>query len=392
MGITRKVELDLEVMSKILYITPGCFDKGGISRYNRYQIRCLSELHGKDNIRVISLIGPDQNSIEEPFEVYWHGGSNFTLNKIRFVLVLLRCLFFWRPNLLFNAHVNFSGIAVMLSKLFGIKTILNVYGSEVWSGLGPGTRMGLIKSHYVLSDCHNTADYVKSHYRKGNNISVIWDCVDLDKFKHDESRFDSIKEKYNLPNRDNYFLIMTLGRMSIETDYQGYSRLITVLDKVLKEGKKVKLIMAGSGGLVETLREKTLELQIESEVTFTGSVDENDMASLYSYGHVFSLVTESGIGMGEGIPLTPLEAMACKTPIIVGNQDGSREAIFEPINGYVISPDDLILHAKIIGHLADDPALLKSLAANAETTARQYFCYDLFKAKHKDLLDKVFQN
>ena len=116
------------------------------------------------------------------------------------------------------------------------------------------------------------------------------------------------------------------------------------------------------------------------------------MASLYSYGHVFSLVTECGLGMGEGIPLTPLEAMACRTPIIVGNQDGSREAVFEPINGYVISPGELDLHAEIIGNLADDPALLELLATNAEATARRYFSYDLFKAKHKELLDIVLQN
>lgn len=376
-------------MSRIVYLTPGCFDKGGISRYNRYQITCIRELYGEGNVRVISLVGPDHNDIEEPFSVYWCGGASFTLNKIRFVLVMLKCLFFWRPDLIVNAHVNFSGIVYVFSKVFGIKNILNVYGSEVWSGLRFDIRMGLMRSDFVISDCYNTADYVRSHYRQHDDITVIWDCVDIDKFKYDDTRFAFIRDKYNLPDRDNNVLILTLGRMAERTDYKGYSRLIEVFNKVLSTGSQVRLIMAGSGALVETLKARAVSLGIESRITFTGSVDEEDMAALYSYGHIFSLVTESGVGMGEGIPLTPLEAMACQCPIIVGNQDGSREAVFEPRNGYIIDPMDLDVHAEIICMLANDPLLLKELSANARLIAEKHFAYELFKAKHKIFMDNI---
>lgn len=376
-------------MNKILYITPGCFDKGGISRYNRYQIRCIKELYGEASVRVVSLLGPSDNNIEETFEVYWNGGSNFFLSKIRFVLIILKSFVIWRPDLILNAHINFSGMVMIFCKLFGKRSILNVYGSEVWSGLNPLTKIGLEKSDFIISDCHNTASYVKEHFHWHKDITVIWDCVDLDKFKFDESQFDYIREKYNLPKRDEHFLVLTLGRMTKNTDYKGYSRLITVVEKVIRKGRNVKLIMAGSGSLIETLKQKAIDLGIESHVTFTGSVDEQDMGSLYSYGHVFSLVTESGKGMGEGIPLTPLEAMACRTPIIVGNQDGSREAIFEPINGYVIHPGNLDLHSQIICQLVDDPDLLQELSFNAEYTARQHFSYPFFKAKHQALLDTI---
>ena len=42
---------------RILYLTPGCFDKGGISRYSRYQIECLREIHGEAAVTVQSLLG-----------------------------------------------------------------------------------------------------------------------------------------------------------------------------------------------------------------------------------------------------------------------------------------------------------------------------------------------
>ncbi|HEY1942337.1 MAG TPA: hypothetical protein VGH40_09465, partial [Roseiarcus sp.] len=59
---------------RILYLTPGCYDKGGISRYCRYQIQALRENHGAERVTVLSLLGPDQNGFEEPFAVSWRGG------------------------------------------------------------------------------------------------------------------------------------------------------------------------------------------------------------------------------------------------------------------------------------------------------------------------------
>ena len=61
-------------MTRILYLTPGCFDKGGISRYGRYQIEALREVIGAENVRVLSLLGPDGDEFETDFDVAWHSG------------------------------------------------------------------------------------------------------------------------------------------------------------------------------------------------------------------------------------------------------------------------------------------------------------------------------
>lgn len=376
-------------MQKVLYLTPGCFDKGGISRYNRYQIRCIRELFGETNVIVFSLMAPDHNTIEEHFKVQWHGSQNGFRSKIGFVFQIIKALIQFKPTLIMNAHVNFSGLVVFMSFVFRVKNVLNIYGSEVWSGLSLISKIGLEKSDFVISDCHNTANYVNGVYRNKEYTYVIWDCVDLHKFKYNEIGFTSLKTKYNLPHREGQLLILTLGRMSRETEYKGYNRLLDVFSKVLKRGVRAKLIMAGSGDLVETLKQKAEQLGINGEVSFTGSVDENDMASLYSYAHIFSLVTETGKDKGEGIPLTPLEAMACRCPIIVGDQDGSQEAVFEEQNGFIIDPQDLELHANIICNLAQSPNRLQEMATNAERIAKQYFGYDLFKEKHEVFFSKI---
>lgn len=372
---------------KILFITPGCFDKGGISRYNRYQIRALNELYGPKQVRVLSLAGPEPNSFEEPIDVYWHGNSSFFISKILLVWQMCMAIIFSRVDVIHVAHVNLSGIAVMLGKLFGKKVLLNVYGLEVWSGLSWDATFGLRKCQKIISDCHNTADYLKRHHRALPEIEVIWDCVDLEKFRETKSKEAELVTRYNLPDRKLNFIVLTLGRMNPGTDYKGYSRLMDVIHQVVPQIPNIALVYAGAGSLVEVLTEKAKRLGLTERVCFTGPVREQDLPGIYSYAHVFSLVTQSGKNMGEGIPLTPLEAMACGKPILVGNQDGSREAVFDDQNGFVIDPLDLPSHAKKIVLLASDPGLHSRMSSKAVEIAHQHFNYLVFKAAHQ----KVYQ-
>src|SRR6185312_904487 len=75
-----------EPRMKILYLTPGCFDKGGISRYTRYQISALREIVGPRNVHALSLLGPDEDSLEEPFEVDFHASGNSRRDKAALML------------------------------------------------------------------------------------------------------------------------------------------------------------------------------------------------------------------------------------------------------------------------------------------------------------------
>ena len=59
----------------MLYVTPGCFDKGGISRYGRAQITALRELLGPEQVRVYSIRGPGPGDFETPFPVAWTAGG-----------------------------------------------------------------------------------------------------------------------------------------------------------------------------------------------------------------------------------------------------------------------------------------------------------------------------
>jgi hypothetical protein len=80
--------------------------------------------------------------------------------------------------------------------------------------------------------------------------------------------------------------------------------------------------------------------------------------------------------------------MACAKPILVGNQDGSREAVIRD-NGYAMNPFDLEAHKTAIRNYADNADLLSSHAQNALAVARNYFDYEHFKLKHEQIFRGV---
>lgn len=367
---------------RILYITPGCFDKGGISRYSRYQIRALKEEFGQKNIRVVSFLGPDQFSFEEKIDVDYYGKANNFWERILFVLAIVRYCITLKPQIVHSAHINYAGLIHFLKIIFRFKFFLNVYGLEVWSNPSKASLRGLYYADTVISDCHATKKYIVSHGLIGNNenMHVIWDCVDTDLF-NPKNDFTNIRKKYNLPDRSKYFFISTFGRISRDAAYKGYERLLTVFDALSKKNSSMKLIFIGKGDMIPYLKNICTEKNISDKVYFTGAVTDTELPYLLSYGHVFSLVTESGKGKGEGLPLTPIEAMACGLPVIVGNEDGSEEVVFNGQNGIVINPGDFEQHQKFIEMLYNDRMVQKDKSENARALALEHFSYLKFREK-----------
>lgn len=374
--------------TKILYVTPGCYDKGGISRYNRYQIQALMDLVGKENVKVLSLHGPGNDDFDGSFDVTWHGRGSDMVSKLRLIFHCIRFCMTWRPVIMFIGHVNFSGVLHSIAKMWGVRTVLNIYGLEVWSGMSRDAEYGLRNVDYVISDCHSTANHVEDkELRPDKSIHVIWDCVDLKNFRHRRDQLDEVQKTFNLPSRDDHFILLTLGRLSDDATYKGYERLLDVFIRLHKKYPHVRLVYAGKGNLVPVLQEKARNAGVYEDVFFTGSVPEHLMAGVYSYAHVFSLVSHKDLDCGEGIPLTPLEAMACNVPILVGNNDGSQEAVVEGKNGRVVNPFDLDAHFIFFRQLIENDQMRDEMSNAARTTAEKYFSFEDFRKKHAVLLE-----
>jgi phosphatidyl-myo-inositol dimannoside synthase len=375
---------------KILYLTPGCFDKGGISRYSRYQIDALREVCGRGAVRTLSLLGPDEESFETPFKVDWYAGGNSLAQKVVFAAKLFQSALGQRPDILWTAHVSFSALVRIAATMVGAKTVVNEYGLEAWSNLGRDAAWGLRGMAEVVSDCHFTAEWMENvGKRPKGSIHVIWDCVDTGRFSP-RPPSPNVLETYGIPDPATGLNILTLGRLSRDAAHKGYERLLEAFSSVAVSAPSARLIFAGKGDLVDELAARAKVLGLERRVCFTGTIHEDHLADVYRSAHIFSLVSDRGEGRGEGIPLTPLEAAACGVPILVGNQDGSREAVIEGFNGHILDPFDLDRHAEVLLNLTSDEVRRKAMGLAARKRIEEEFAYPIFREKHQALLAKWF--
>lgn len=365
---------------RVLYLGTNLLSKGGIQRYSRYQVRALREAYGADAVDVFCLHPQRDDDFEDPFRLEWIGGGAGSVSRLHFAARAVLHARVRRPDVVLANHVSLAPVAVAAARAASARSVLNVYGLEMWTGMRARDRWGFQRTHQLISDCHFTARYVTEELGiPEHRIDVVWDCVDLHRFTPAPPD-EHLAERYGIPLREGELRLMTLGRVSRYSRHKGYERMLDVVASIPRE-LAVLYIIAGSGDFVENLRALAEDKGIADRVVFTGSIHEHDLAAIYRCCDVFCLISDRGEGRGEGIPLTPLEAAACGKPILVGNQDGSQEAVIEGQNGHVFDPFDIPAIADRISELHRQPEVRRKQAEAARKRVEVEHSFPIFKER-----------
>lgn len=367
---------------KVLYLGSNLFFKGGVARYCRYQVQALRDGLGERNVTVVALRGRSAGDFEDPFDVAWLPRNEGAPDRRGFAFASTRLALTTRPDLVWTGHLHLGPWARRLARLTGAALVQNVYGRELWDGeMNEARRSALRASRLVVSDCHNSAEYALAHGLVSAPPAVVWDCVDLDRFTPGPVAGDDERLARYAAARTGRFRLVFLGRLHAATRYKGTERLLELLARL---PDNVEAVVAGDGDDLAHLRAHAVDVGVAERVTFTGSVAEADLAAMLRSGDAFYLVSHVGHAQGEGIPLTPLEALASGVPVLVGNQDGSRETLAPaagdtPAGGWCGDPGDLEAQAAYVRRLIDDPARHAAERAAARRRAEGAFGYEVFR-------------
>lgn len=215
---------------RILYLGIGVFDKGGISRYCRYQVRALRELAGAENVNVMSLFPPRPNDFEDPFQVDYQGFGLGLRGESAYLANGANRAFAMRPDVVWSSHIRLlpSAWTARVAAL-GARLVANIYGRELWSRGQWIYRRLLSRADAVVSDCHFSGKFVVDDYGiKPDRVRVIWDCVDLSRF-HPQPRRTDLLQQFGIPSGPDFRYVLTLGRIEEATRYKGYDRLLDAL-------------------------------------------------------------------------------------------------------------------------------------------------------------------
>lgn len=147
-------------------------------------------------------------------------------------------------------------------------------------------------------------------------------------------------------NRE-HFILMYAGELS----YRKHQDLLIDVVNVLKNKiPNIKLLLAGTGSLLEKYKNKVTEYGLEDNIEFLGY--RNDISNLM-------ILSDAAVSSSrqEGLPVNIMEAMGTGLPLVVTDCRGNRDLVINNKNGYVVGIDDVNGFAEAIKKLYDSEEL-----------------------------------
>lgn len=162
--------------------------------------------------------------------------------------------------------------------------------------------------------------------------------------------------------------------------------LLDVYREVARERPEARLVIAGTGPLLEPLKRAAERAGLGGQVIFTGYVPEAEKVEYYRLADL--LVFPSSM---EGFGFTVGEAMSCGLPVVVSNRGSLPELVVDGEGGFLCAPEDTSAFAGRALQLLSDPRLREKFgSANRERVDRLFrwdHCADNTKRVYEEVLD-----
>lgn len=230
----------------------------------------------------------------------------------------------------FNTSGIYYNIPFVVAKLMGYKVITHAHNTKCTEMKEYAHILHYINriivrnmSNYCFTCSELAGEWVygkKYYLRNSNNIKLINNAVDCEKFKYDIDKM--IKNRKELGISKDQFVIGNVGRL----DYQkNHKFLLKIFKEVVKMNEDSILLIIGDGSLREDLIEEAKELDILNKVRFLGV--RRDINELMQAMDVFILPS-----LFEGFPITLVEAQAAGLRCIASDTITKKSAITDCVN------------------------------------------------------------
>jgi glycosyltransferase involved in cell wall biosynthesis len=378
--------------SKILIIT-SIFppDIGGPASYVPKIAEALSK---KFEVKVITLSEVKDTEEKFPFEVLRLKRRESI--PLRMLKTIIRIILEGRgTDIIFS---NGLGLEATLANLFLKKPlVIKVVADEAWERAtrrswtnlsfmefqreGGSLKLRFLKAmrnfyvkraDKVIVPSHFLKDVVKGWGVDGRKIKVIHNAV-----KEIEVEMEArTKVKSLLPAEwKELFKVLTVGRLIP-------LKKIDTLIKLVKEIKKMALIVVGEGPEKSNLENLVESLGIRERVFFTGMLERIEVLKLMKECDVFVLNSQH-----EGFPHVILEAMMVGIPVIATGVGGIPEIVDDCLTGFLVKPDDPKLR-EVLEKLKDEK-LREEISKRAKEKVKTFSWDVVEKETFEVLIGKI---
>ena len=165
--------------------------------------------------------------------------------------------------------------------------------------------------------------------------------------------------------------ILSVGRL---VAFKVFNVLIAACAKLKRLGADFVCEIVGDGPLRERLEAQIVELQLESFVTLSGALPQQEVFEKLRSCDIFALASViDEAGASDVFPTVILEAMASSRPVVSTTVAGIPEAVVHGLTGLLVSPRDSEALAKAMERLCLDQWLRVTFGTAGRARVEQYF-------------------
>lgn len=153
--------------------------------------------------------------------------------------------------------------------------------------------------------------------------------------------------------------ILSVGRLIFE---KGHQFAIEALADLLRQGSRVRFLIAGEGPYRQALEELCRRLQIAQKVRFLGLVNHHELAALFQECQIFVHHPITTREWEEYFGVAVVEAMSCGLPVVVSDCGAMRHIVPEGA-GFIVPQGGLDVLREKVQLLVEDLSLRAQMGA-----------------------------
>ncbi len=240
----------------------------------------------------------------------------------------------WPFDIIDAHYVYPDGVAaILLGRVFKCPVVVSARGTDInlyprFKLIRPMIKQVVTKADGLISVCRSLADIMLDLGAGENKVRIIPNGIDPDLFHPLEMQ----RSRALLGIDENGKVLLTVGSL---IERKGIHLLIVALQIIRDKGKlSWKTYIVGKGEERHRLEKQIQTAGLQEQVILVGEVANSELVNWYNAADLFFLGSSR-----EGWPNVVSESIACGTPVVATNVDGSPEIIHSPNLGIIVDRD-----------------------------------------------------
>ena len=195
--------------------------------------------------------------------------------------------------------------------------------------------------------------------------------IDVSEDEKDSLRKELSDDKFKISKDD---IVLTYVAEMIPRKNQEL--LINAMKDIVSKNEKVKLLLVGTGALLEEYKKQIKDLDLASNVKLTG---------YRKYVPKIFRITDIGISTSrqEGLGLNLIESLLSGVPVIASKVRGHNEIVVDGENGYMFESENKEDLIEKITKVAEDTKLRNTMKLNAMKYVQRFILENSIKGSIK---------